>query len=137
MRRFTPTTRKKSRIEIIPMIDVMMFLLVFFVLISINVMPALGLKLKLPVSAQAQQSQQAERVQVGIPPRGPLLLDGQPVADLEQLGAQLLRRKQAAPEGIAVIVSGDESTPLQRLVDVMDALQSRGIEGLTISAKRK
>jgi biopolymer transport protein ExbD len=43
--------RKYARIEIIPMIDVMMFLLVFYVLISINVLPALGLKVALPHSA--------------------------------------------------------------------------------------
>lgn len=41
-------TPKKARIEIIPMIDVMMFLLVFFVLISLNVIPALGIKTSLP-----------------------------------------------------------------------------------------
>ena len=41
MRSWPLRTRKASRIEIIPMIDVMMFLLVFFVLISINALPAL------------------------------------------------------------------------------------------------
>ena len=34
--------KAKARIEIIPMIDVLMFLRAFFVLISINVIPALG-----------------------------------------------------------------------------------------------
>lgn len=37
------------------MIDVMMFLLVFFVLISLNVIPALGLKTQLPSAGSAQQ----------------------------------------------------------------------------------
>ncbi|MEI6469787.1 MAG: biopolymer transporter ExbD, partial [Betaproteobacteria bacterium] len=44
MRTFPDFAVKKARIEVIPMIDVMMFLLVFFVLISINVIPAGGLK---------------------------------------------------------------------------------------------
>ena len=44
--------RKKARIEIVPMIDVMMFLLVFFVLISLHVIPALGIKTQLPTSSQ-------------------------------------------------------------------------------------
>ena len=44
--------RRKARIEIIPMIDVMMFLLVFFVLISMNVIPATGIKTQLPGSTQ-------------------------------------------------------------------------------------
>ena len=48
MRTFPDFAVKKARIEVIPMIDVMMFLLVFFVLISINVIPAGGLKVALP-----------------------------------------------------------------------------------------
>jgi biopolymer transport protein ExbD len=55
MRQWQQTQRKKARIEIIPMIDVMMFLLVFFVLISVNVIPALGIKTQQPNSSQAQQ----------------------------------------------------------------------------------
>jgi len=51
MRSWPARVRKASRIEIIPMIDVMMFLLVFFVLISINALPALGLKVALPYAA--------------------------------------------------------------------------------------
>ena len=42
MRHWPEKRRKRARIEIIPMIDVMMFLLVFFVLISANVLSALG-----------------------------------------------------------------------------------------------
>lgn len=48
MRTWPKRPTKSVRIEIIPMIDVMMFLLVFFVLISIHVLPALGLKVALP-----------------------------------------------------------------------------------------
>ena len=136
MRRFPETPRKKSRIEIIPMIDVMMFLLVFFVLISINVIPSLGLKMKLPLSSQVVDSHPPVRVQLSIPPEGPMQLDGVDVADLPQLGQELARRKQAARTGLAVVVVGDEHAPLQRLVDVMDVLKHNGIEAMTISAKR-
>lgn len=137
MRRFPTTPRKKSRIEIIPMIDVMMFLLVFFVLLSINVIPALGLKVKLPISSQVQDNHPPVKVQLGIPAEGAYMLDGEPVANLSQLAAQLIQRKQAASHGIAVVIHGDESASLQRLVDVMDVLKSNGIEAMTISAKRK
>jgi biopolymer transport protein ExbD len=137
MRRFPSTPRKKSRIEIIPMIDVMMFLLVFFVLLSINVIPALGLKVKLPVSSQVQENHPPIKVQLGIPAEGAYLIDGAPVANLSVLANQLIQRKRAATTGIAVVIQGDESAPLQRLVDVMDVLKSNGIDAMTISAKRK
>lgn len=136
MRRFPSIPRKKSRIEIIPMIDVMMFLLVFFVLLSINVIPALGLKVKLPVSAQAQDQRPPVRVLLGIPASGAYTVDGQAVADLPTVTRLLLQRKQQASQGIAVIIQGDEAAPLQKLVDVMDALKASGLDAMTISAKR-
>lgn len=137
MRRFPNTPRKKSRIEIIPMIDVMMFLLVFFVLISINVIPALGLKVKLPQSSSAQDHRPPVRVILGIPASGSFTIDGESVQDLASVTRILQQRKQGAANGIAVIVQGDEAASLQKLVEVMDALKSAGMEAMTISAKRK
>lgn len=137
MRRFPDTLRKRSRIEIIPMIDVMMFLLVFFVLISINVIPALGLKTKLPVSSQARDDRPPVRIIVTLPRAGGIQVDGVVVADLPHMAALLRERKKMSESPLAVVVNGDESVPLQRLVDVMDVLKSTGIDSMTISAKRK
>ncbi|STW08837.1 biopolymer transport protein ExbD/TolR [Klebsiella grimontii] len=55
MRNWSEPKKNKAHIELIPMIDVMMFLLVFFVLFSLNVIPALGLKTQLPSAGSAQQ----------------------------------------------------------------------------------
>ena len=44
---------KKGRIEIIPMIDIMFFLLVFFVMITLRMIPATGIASKLPRSSTA------------------------------------------------------------------------------------
>jgi len=137
MRRFPTTPRKKSRIEIIPMIDVMMFLLVFFVLLSINVIPALGLKLKLPVSSQVAENHPPVRVLISVPIQGNFLIDDKDYGDSGAMAIELLRRKKESVNGIAVIINGDEGAALQRLIDVMDILKSNGIEALTISAKRK
>ena len=137
MRRFPETVRKKSRIEIIPMIDVMMFLLVFFVLISTNVIPALGLKMKLPSSSTAANNRPPERVVVTLPAQGRLQLDGQDFENDDGLIKALQQRKAAAANGLAIIINGDESVPLQRLVDLMDVVKSQGIESISIAAKKK
>lgn len=137
MRSWGDKKRTRARIEIIPMIDVMMFLLVFFVLISINVIPALGLKMKLPASSQARDDHPPVRVVVSVPAEGAFEVDGHSIAGLSELGADLRRRKSASPSGIAVIINGDQAASLQRLVDVMDTLKSNGIEAMTISAKRR
>ncbi len=119
------------------MIDVMMFLLVFFVLVSINVIPALGIKLKLPQSSQALVSPSPKRMVVAIPPEGAIALDGRTFDQLDALAQALRAARQGTPEGIAVVIQGDQGTPMQRLVDVMDLLQREGIAGMTISAKKR
>ena len=43
---------RKARIEIIPMIDVMLFLLVFFIIVTLQMIPDAGVSLQLPVSSQ-------------------------------------------------------------------------------------
>ena len=70
MRRWDEPENKKARIEIIPMIDVMMFLLVFFVLLSLNVIPALGVKTALPSSSVAKdlQTQNIARITINLRP---------------------------------------------------------------------
>lgn len=135
MRTWDDEPRPHARIEIIPMIDVMMFLLVFFVLISINVIPASGLKTHLPTSSSAQDNRDIRNAIVTIARSGALQLDGKSLA-MADLSAQLsLLRQQNAK--LTVIVKGDADVELQRLVDVMDAVKGAGIEALSIAAKRK
>jgi biopolymer transport protein ExbD len=127
--------RPQARIEIIPMIDVMMFLLVFFVLISINVIPATGLKTHLPTSATARADHEIANAIVTVTRDGTLQLDGRGVT-LPDLGAQLQTLKQQK-SGLKVIVKGDAEVELQRLIDVMDAVKAAGIDALSIAAKQK
>ena len=77
MKGWNEKPRKKGRIEIIPMIDVMMFLLVFFVLVSINVIPAQGLKTNIPKSSQSQELLAPMRAVITIGADGTHLVDGE------------------------------------------------------------
>jgi biopolymer transport protein ExbD len=135
MRTWHDAPRRRSRIEIIPMIDVMMFLLVFFVLISVNVIPATGLKTTLPQSSQAQNNTARKNTVITLAESGELQLDGAEVmlADLPYR----LRALQRPDEKLFVILNGDQATQLQRLIDVMDALKGAGFESLSIAARKK
>jgi biopolymer transport protein ExbD len=117
------------------MIDVMMFLLVFFVLISINVLPALGLKTHLPASAQPQDIQAPVRVIVTLGANGELMADGQ-AASLAELSVLIHQREQPGRK-TAVVINGDRTVELQRLVDVLDALKTGGFESVAIATSRK
>lgn len=134
MRTWPQRTRKSVRLQIIPMIDVMMFLLVFFVLISINVLPSLGLNIKLPRSVLPSKIEETKRVTVTIGKDGQIYLEGEQTT-LQQLPDQL--RALNAKSKIAVIIAGDERTMLQPLVDLLDALKRGDVAAASIVTKPK
>jgi biopolymer transport protein ExbD len=136
MRQWQQSPRKKARIEIIPMIDVMMFLLVFFVLISVNVIPALGIKTQQPNSSQAQNLKTPDKqVMVTLGREGLIQVDGQNV-ELERL-VSAIQAKASASEQIAVIVNSDKGAEVQTLVDVMDAIKAAGLGKVALAARER
>lgn len=135
MRRWGEGRSARARIEIIPMIDVMMFLLVFFVLISINVIPALGLHTTLPQSASPDQLSLHKRVVVTLARDGAVELDGTTV-DLASLGNLLAARKRKG-EQMDITINGDEGVTLQQLISVFDVLKAGGFENVAIAAKKR
>ena len=134
MRTWPTRPYKPVRIQIIPMVDVMMFLLVFFVLISIHVLPALGLKVVLPHSSVAAKLDEVRRATVTLTADNGIYLDGNPTTVVD-LPDQL--RNLSAQSKVAVIIAGDEGSHLQLLVDVLDALQRSGIAATSITTKAK
>jgi biopolymer transport protein ExbD len=135
MLHFDDTPPRKARIEIIPMIDVMMFLLIFFVLISLNVIPAFGLKTTLPDSSTAQRAvTDTMPIVVSLAADGHLTVDGQDVP-AANLGAHVRAAHQKDPRK-RFIVNADQSVKWQSVVEVMDALRKQGIESITFATKR-
>jgi biopolymer transport protein ExbD len=136
MRHWQQTQRKKARIEIIPMIDVMMFLLVFFVLISVNVIPALGIKTQQPNSSQVQQLKTKDvQVVVTLGKENVIQVDGRDV-ELKDLSAAV-KRKAGTSEQIAVIVNSDKGAEVQTLVDVMDEIKKSGLGKVSLAARER
>jgi biopolymer transport protein ExbD len=133
MRSWPARTRKASRIEIIPMIDVMMFLLVFFVLISLNALPALGLRVALPYAANPAHLDIMRRVTLTLTADGNVYLDGEKTT-LEAITERL--RALSRDAKLTVIISGDRDARLQPLVSVLDALKRAGIVSATIIARQ-
>ena len=136
MRHWQQTQRKKARIEIIPMIDVMMFLLVFFVLISVNVIPALGIKTQQPNSSQVQQLKTKDvQVVVTLGKENVIQVDGRDV-ELKDLSAAV-KKKAGNADQIAVIVNSDKDAEVQTLVDVMDEIKKSGLGKVSLAARER
>jgi biopolymer transport protein ExbD len=123
--------RERPRLEIVPMIDIMMFLLVFFVMIVLRMIPDSGVTLSLPGSSTAQQLPHTQVVII-LDTQGNIHVKDQ-VMNPDQLESYLQTVK--ATNDTDVIVAGDKGTKLQQLMDVMDLTRKAGISNIGIATK--
>ncbi|GKW16218.1 biopolymer transporter ExbD [Pectobacterium carotovorum subsp. carotovorum] len=133
MRNWNEPKKQKAHIDLVPMIDVMMFLLVFFVLISMNVIPALGLKTQLPAAGSAQQLKPQKKAIITLGAQDHLELDGQPMA-LSDLVTALQQQQQ--DQQTTIIINSDRSVEVERLVAVMDTLRQGGFSSISIATRK-
>ena len=121
----------RPRVEVIPMIDIMMFLLVFFVVISLKMIAGTGIDMELPGSATTQELK-TSTITVGVTKGGATVVDGKTLTP-EALKERLIALKKAQP--VEVVLAGDKDVPLQRLIQVMDTVRAAGITTVGIAAK--
>lgn len=125
--------RERPRLEIVPMIDIMMFLLVFFVMIVLKMIPDSGVALKLPGAQTAKELKPAQVV-VMIDATGALHVKNQVVtlAGLRSYLGEML----AAKQNVDVVIAGDKDIRYQRLMQVMDTVRKTGIVNVGLATSR-
>ncbi|ESK38669.1 hypothetical protein P256_01485 [Acinetobacter nectaris CIP 110549] len=133
MRSWSESKKAKPHIELIPMIDVMMFLLVFFVLISLNVIPSQGLKTQLPSATTAQALKPQTKAIVTLLP-DTIQLDGQKLT-IDQLLQNLKGQKQQG-QNLSIIINSDKGVAVEQLVQVMDRLRADGFTSVSLAARK-
>jgi len=120
----------RPRVEVIPMIDIMMFLLVFFVVISLNMIAGSGVQMEIPGSKTTQQLK-VSTITVGVTKDGKVVVAGKQV-NPDELKARLNALKKDGP--VDVVLAGDKDVPLQMLLGVMDTIRGAGISSVGIAA---
>ena len=120
----------RPRVEVIPMIDIMMFLLVFFVVISLNMIAGSGVQMEIPGSKTTQQLK-VSTITVGVTKDGKVVVAGKQV-NPDELKARLNALKKDGP--VDVVLAGDKDVPLQILLGVMDTIRGSGISSVGIAA---
>ncbi len=124
--------QKKARIEIIPMIDTMFFLLVFFMIATLSMTLQRGLPVNLPASSTAADDLPNE-VSLTLTNNGELFFNKEPirVPDIAPR-LQTLLREQGKP---SVIINADKAVPHGRVIAVMDAVRQTGITAMAIATE--
>jgi|TARA_B110000305_G_scaffold226687_1_gene274566 biopolymer transport protein ExbD len=112
------------------MIDIMMFLLVFFVVLSINMIAGTGLEMNLPGSKTTQDIEEST-ITVGVKKDNQFVVDGETISG-ESLTSKLLELKK--DRKVSVIIAGDKDVQLETLINVMDSVRGAGINSVGIAA---
>ena len=123
--------QKKGRVEIIPMIDIMLFLLVFFIMITLQMIPDKGLSLQLPRSSQAQQLPRPHYT-INIDKDGSVNVNGH---HYDLGGLQEMLASDSDPGKTQITIVADKGVPFQNFVHVMDRCQKAGVSDIGIAAK--
>ena len=123
---------EKARIEIIPMIDVIFFLLVFFMVSTLSMTINRGLPVNLPTAATSQKELR-DNVSLTVLQDGKMFLNKEPIT-LQNMG-QRVKAALASDPQLAVVINADGQVLHSTVVDILDELRQAGVTGLAIAVK--
>ena len=125
---------KKARIEIVPMIDTIFFLLVFFMMASLAMTTAKGMPVNLP-KASAATERPVVKVVLTLTDSGSYYIDRDRVG-FEDIYPSLKSHLQENPSAV-VVINCDKKQPWERGIQLADEAKRAGARFLTIATEPK
>jgi biopolymer transport protein ExbD len=130
---------KRARIEIIPLIDIIFFLLATFVMVSLSMTKNQGVQVALPGAATASSlsdpSEQDRTVTLSVNEKGEIFYNKDKVS-IAQLPFKLQTLKTSMKDP-RVVISGDANADFKLVVQVLDEVRKIGITKVGISTDKK
>jgi biopolymer transport protein ExbD len=123
---------RRPRIEMIPLIDVVFLLLVFFIYSMLSMTVHRGLPVNLPTASTATVDKE-NFITITLQRDGRLFLEDREV-DTRTLPTFLIEQKKRNPN-IQVYLRADREARYQRAVEVMDLVRSAGIHKLALETQ--
>jgi len=125
---------KKPRIEMLPLIDIVFLLLIFFIYAMLSMAVHRSLPVSLPVSSTASINTDLN-LTVTVRQNGDVFLDNTKIS-LEELQVVLQGKAQKATDGKAVQVDlfADEALSYQELYRILDIIRTAGISNVSLQA---
>jgi biopolymer transport protein ExbD len=123
--------RKSARIELIPLVDIIFLLLVFFIYSMLSMAVYRGIPVVLP-QAETVESQKEEALFITVDKQGNIFMD-KTIVDTDQLLGRLISEQAAFPQKTAII-SADGDAPYKSFVDVLDKVRLAGFKKVSMEA---
>jgi biopolymer transport protein ExbD len=127
----SPLPRKRARIEIIPLIDIMFFLLAAFMLASLSMIRLQSIEMELPTATMAKRDFQPDLVNIAVDRIGDVYIEKQHV-NLVQMREYLSNQFRANP-GVPVYISGDKDASHGAVIRVLDIVRREGIQKVSFA----
>lgn len=130
--------REEPEINLIPMIDVLLVILIFL-MITTTYSKFSGLEINLPTADSASQKEKPGEINVVVTATGDVLINRVPVlgsGDVEAIGTAMKRAAGTAPDPV-VIINADAKAAHQSVVDVMQAAQQSGLSHISFATQKK
>ena len=121
----SPSHRKRARIEIIPLIDIVFFLLATFVMVSLSMIKNQGIAVNLSTASTSTPQERKIVTTLTVTEEGFLYLDKEKIP-LSDLAGRLKQLKASDPE-LKVFIHGDEKANFGSAVKVLDEVRKQGI----------
>jgi biopolymer transport protein ExbD len=135
MKLSAPVRRKHSRIEIIPLIDIMFFLLASFMMVSLRLDQTRNIKVNLPPAAQAQHDFKPDMLNIAVDKSGAVWVKKDRLS-LPELTLVVSNRFRA-DTNLPVFISGDRDTLHGAMADVYEVVRSAGVQKVAFAVAPK
>jgi len=129
----SPIPQKRGRLEIIPLIDIMFFLLASFMLVSLSMAKQRTIKVDLPTAVSSQKDIKPDMISLAVDANGDYYLDKEKF-DLPNLEKSLTERHSKTPD-IPVYISGDANSRHRSMIQLLDAVRRTGFQHVAFQVK--
>ena len=129
----SPIPHKKARIEIIPLIDIMFFLLASFMMVSLSQVHKKGVKVNLPSGVSGETQTKREYLSVSVDKDGHYFFDKDEIGDNELLNR--LRMAHASAPDAKVFLRGDRDSAHLNVAHALDIIRSSGYYKVSFEIK--
>ena len=129
----SPIPKHKARIEIIPLIDIMFFLLASFMMVSLSQTTMKGMKVNLPVGSSGQTQSKKDYVSLSVDKDGYYYFDKTRIP-LEEILPKLKQIYATAPEA-KIFIRADRDALHGNVTRMLDQIRSSGFQKLSFEIK--
>ena len=131
----SPIPKKHARIEIIPLIDIMFFLLASFMMVSLSQVSMKGWKVTLPEGSSGKVQNKKDYISLSVDKEGTYYFDKQ-IIKLEDILPRLQLIYKSNPEA-KIFIRGDQEAVHGNVTRMLDQIRASGFTKLSFEIKSK